>query len=95
MHFWSLLWSGFSSACDTGVAGVEFTNGDTPGVRLRKRRQTDSAGRGSRVTLATLSVFWRSAYVLQRTVSGRTKSHELRTLLPWDWHPDNAATATG
>ena len=35
MHFWSLLWSGFSSACDTGVAGVEFTNGDTPGVRLR------------------------------------------------------------
>jgi len=33
--------------------------------------------------------------VLQRIVSGRTKSHELRTLLPWDWHPDSAATATG
>jgi hypothetical protein len=32
--------------------------------------------------------------VLQRIVSGRTKSHELRTLLPWDWHPDSAATAT-
>ena len=31
--------------------------------------------------------------VLQRIVSGRTKSHELRTLLPWDWHPDSAATA--
>jgi transposase len=31
--------------------------------------------------------------VLQRIVSGRTKSHELRTLLPWDWHPDNASTA--
>ena len=33
--------------------------------------------------------------VLQRIVSGRTKSHELRTLLPWDWHPDSATTATG
>ena len=33
--------------------------------------------------------------VLQRIVSGRTKNHELRTLLPWDWHPDSAATATG
>ena len=31
--------------------------------------------------------------VLQRIVSGRTKSHELRTLLPWDWHPDSAHTA--
>jgi hypothetical protein len=33
--------------------------------------------------------------VLQQIVSGRTKSHELRTLLPWAWHPDSAATATG
>ena len=31
--------------------------------------------------------------VLQRIVSGRTKNHELRTLLPWDWHPDSAHTA--
>ena len=31
--------------------------------------------------------------VLQRIVSGRTRSHELRTLLPWDWHPDSASTA--
>jgi transposase len=31
--------------------------------------------------------------VLQRIVSGRTKSHELRTLLPWDWHPDSTHTA--
>jgi transposase len=30
--------------------------------------------------------------VLQRIVSGRTKSHELRTLLPWNWRPDSVAT---
>jgi hypothetical protein len=30
--------------------------------------------------------------VLERIVSGRTKSHELHTLLPWNWKPmDNAA----
>jgi hypothetical protein len=30
--------------------------------------------------------------VLERFVSGRTKSHELHTLLPWNWRPmDNAA----
>jgi transposase len=28
--------------------------------------------------------------VLQRIVSGRTKSHELRTLLPWNWQPDTS-----
>jgi transposase len=27
--------------------------------------------------------------VLQRIVSGRTKSHQLHTLLPWNWHPDS------
>jgi len=27
--------------------------------------------------------------VLQRIVSGRTKNHELHTLLPWNWHPEN------
>jgi hypothetical protein len=26
--------------------------------------------------------------VLQRIVSGRTKAHELHTLLPWNWKPD-------
>jgi transposase len=31
--------------------------------------------------------------VLQRIVSGRTKSHELRTLLPWHWRPDSVHTA--
>ena len=25
--------------------------------------------------------------VLERIVSGRTKAHELHTLLPWNWHP--------
>jgi hypothetical protein len=28
--------------------------------------------------------------VLERIVSGRTKIHELTTLLPWNWQPDNA-----
>jgi transposase len=28
--------------------------------------------------------------VLERIVSGRTKAHELATLLPWNWKPDNA-----
>jgi transposase len=27
---------------------------------------------------------------LERIVSGRTKAHELETLLPWNWKPDNA-----
>jgi transposase len=27
------------------------------------------------------------AAVLERVVSGRTKSHELTTLLPWNWQP--------
>jgi transposase len=30
--------------------------------------------------------------VLQRIVSGRTKNHELHTLLPWHWRPDSAPT---
>ena len=25
--------------------------------------------------------------VLHRIVSGRTKVHELQSLLPWNWHP--------
>ena len=25
--------------------------------------------------------------VLERIVSGRTKAHELHTLLPWNWRP--------
>jgi transposase len=29
--------------------------------------------------------------VLERVVSGRTKAHELHTLLPWNWHPNGAA----
>jgi transposase len=29
---------------------------------------------------------WRTD-VLERVVSGRTKSHELLTLLPWNWEP--------
>ena len=28
--------------------------------------------------------------VLERIVSGRTKAHELATLLPWNWIPENA-----
>ena len=31
--------------------------------------------------------------VLQRVVSGRTKAHELHTLLPWNWADPKAATA--
>ena len=30
--------------------------------------------------------------VLRRIVSGRTKSHELHTLLPWNWHLDKLST---
>jgi transposase len=30
--------------------------------------------------------------VLQRIVSGQTKSHELHTLLPWNWHPHSPIT---
>jgi hypothetical protein len=29
--------------------------------------------------------------VLERIVSGRTKIHELHTLLPWNWQANNAA----
>ena len=32
--------------------------------------------------------------VLQRIVSGRTKSHELNTLLPWNWTPPTLPTTT-
>jgi transposase len=28
--------------------------------------------------------------VLEHVVSGRTKAHDLATLLPWNWKPDNA-----
>ena len=28
--------------------------------------------------------------VLERIVSGRTKSHELESLLPWNWKPQDA-----
>ena len=31
------------------------------------------------------------ADVLERIVSGRTKQHELHTLLPWNWTPSTAA----
>jgi transposase len=31
---------------------------------------------------------------LQRIVSGRTKSHELHTLLPWNWRPPSTTAAT-
>src|SRR5208337_1771983 len=32
--------------------------------------------------------------VLERIVSGRTKAHELQTLLPWNWAPGNPGTIT-
>ena len=32
--------------------------------------------------------------VMQRIVSGRTKRHELHSLLPWNWRPDHASTTT-
>jgi hypothetical protein len=31
--------------------------------------------------------------VLERVVSGRTKAHELHTLLPWEWEAARAASA--
>ena len=31
--------------------------------------------------------------VLQRIVSGRTKNHELHTLLPWNWRPPSTVAA--
>jgi len=33
------------------------------------------------------------ADVLERMVSGRTKAHELGTLLPWNWQPPPVPTA--
>jgi transposase len=32
--------------------------------------------------------------VLQRIVSGRTKNHQLHTLLPWNWHQPSTISAT-
>ena len=32
--------------------------------------------------------------VLQRVVSGRTKAHELGSLLPWNWRPADQPTQT-
>jgi hypothetical protein len=31
--------------------------------------------------------------VLERIVSGRTKAHELRTLLPWNWRDPSSSDA--
>ena len=31
--------------------------------------------------------------VLQQIVSGRTKNHELHTLLPWNWRPPSTSAA--
>jgi transposase len=31
--------------------------------------------------------------VLQQIVSGRTKNHELHTLLPWNWRPPSTRAA--
>jgi transposase len=31
--------------------------------------------------------------VLQRIVSGQTKSHELHALLPWNWRPPSTIAA--
>ena len=31
--------------------------------------------------------------VLERVVSGRTKAHELESLLPWNWKPQGAKAA--
>jgi transposase len=32
--------------------------------------------------------------VLQQIISGRTKNHELYTILPWNWHPPSTFAAT-
>ena len=32
--------------------------------------------------------------VLQRIVSGRTKNHQLHTLLPWNWRQPSTISAT-
>jgi transposase len=32
--------------------------------------------------------------VLRRIISGRTKNHELYTMLPWNWHPPSTLAAT-
>jgi transposase len=45
------------------------------------------------ITTAKLNDVEPMAYltdVLERVVSGRTRSHELHTLLPWNWQPDSA-----
>ncbi len=45
------------------------------------------------ITTAKLNDVEPMAYLtdaLERVVSGRTRSHELHTLLPWNWQPDSA-----
>ena len=34
-------------------------------------------------------------HALERIVSGRTKAHELHTLLPWNWAPSSPVIITG
>jgi hypothetical protein len=49
------------------------------------------------ITTAKLNDVEPMAYltdVLERAVSGRTRSHELRTLQPWNWQPDAALDAS-
>ena len=50
------------------AAGVEFTNGDQPGVRLSKAAATHSreAGRGSKPTIATKTVGGKTAKAEQK-----------------------------
>jgi hypothetical protein len=32
--------------------------------------------------------------VLQRIVSGQTRTHQLHALLPWNWRPPSTSSAT-
>jgi transposase len=40
---------------------------------------------------ATLAAYFTD--ILRRIVAGRTKSHELHTLLPWNWRPPSTTAA--
>jgi transcriptional regulator with XRE-family HTH domain len=50
------------------TAGIEFTNGDQPGVRLTKSAATHSseAGRASKPTIGTKAVRRKTAKILQK-----------------------------
>jgi transposase len=90
-------WSGLIVFLDDGRVELD-TNAVERAIRpitlARKNALFAGSDGGARHwAIAILNGVESMAYltdVLQRIVSGRTKAHELATLLPWNWKPDNA-----